>query len=479
MSDSNRVQVGIIEEVTPGLTPATPAFETLRITGTPSLAFEPLTVVTNEIRADRQITDLIPVGAEAGGDIGYELSKGALDTVLQGALFDSWVERNNRKGSDITGIASNIITILTGTAFAAGNLIGLDRFGDANDGVVFVAVATTDATTITAGAGLTDNASPSAQAEIYNVGEAAVTGDVAAAISPNRLTSTILDFETLGLSVGQWVKIGGQAGGNKFVTTELNDYCRISAISPTALEFDVVPTGWAVDAGAGQDIWLFFGDYLRNGTTLKQYSIERSFLDHAPVTYEVFTGMGIGVFNLALAPQSIVTATTTFIGFNSTLSNTRTAGATDVPAPANSVMNTSSNVARIGRRTGQIVGPNFVLNASINMDNGLRRQNAVANFGAIGVGTGEFNVTGNLESYFGDKSLLDDVIAGAESSFDLIFRDALLKTVIFDIPRIKFSQGSAPVPGKNQDVLQTLAYQGLRHTVLGYTLQVMRFHATQ
>ncbi len=46
----------------------------LRFTGTPNLAFAPNTIVSNEIRPDRQITDLILVGAEAGGDTGIELS---------------------------------------------------------------------------------------------------------------------------------------------------------------------------------------------------------------------------------------------------------------------------------------------------------------------------------------------------------------------------------------------------------------------
>ena len=70
MSDTNRVQIGLVEEATLGTTPATPAFQALRITNAPSLAFEPNTVVSEEIRSDRQITDLILVGAEAGGEVG-------------------------------------------------------------------------------------------------------------------------------------------------------------------------------------------------------------------------------------------------------------------------------------------------------------------------------------------------------------------------------------------------------------------------
>ena len=65
-ADTNQVALRIAAETVPGTTDTTPAFQALRITGTPSLAFSPQTVTTNEIRPDRQIEDLILVGAEAG-----------------------------------------------------------------------------------------------------------------------------------------------------------------------------------------------------------------------------------------------------------------------------------------------------------------------------------------------------------------------------------------------------------------------------
>ena len=90
MSDSNRTQIGIIEETTFNTTPNNPAFQTLRTTGHPNFGYNPLTRVSNEIRSDRQIPDMIFVGSESGGDINFELSVQALDTILEGALFNDW-----------------------------------------------------------------------------------------------------------------------------------------------------------------------------------------------------------------------------------------------------------------------------------------------------------------------------------------------------------------------------------------------------
>ena len=73
MSSTNRVQVAVAR-VTDNQHPtaAVPTLQKLRLTGAPSLAFTPETIVSDEIRSDRQRADLIPVGAEAGGDVNHQ-----------------------------------------------------------------------------------------------------------------------------------------------------------------------------------------------------------------------------------------------------------------------------------------------------------------------------------------------------------------------------------------------------------------------
>ena len=65
MSDTNRVAIRIVEESTFGTTPSSPAFQELRVTSG-NVGYTPTTVTSNEMRSDRQVTDLILVGAEAG-----------------------------------------------------------------------------------------------------------------------------------------------------------------------------------------------------------------------------------------------------------------------------------------------------------------------------------------------------------------------------------------------------------------------------
>ena len=481
MSDANRTQLGVIEESTFGTTPATPAFETLRATGEPNLAFQPITTASNEIRSDRQVTDLPLVDKEAGGNVEMELSFGAQDTLLEGAMFDDWNNMATRKNNVTTQITSvtastDVYAVLTGTAFVPGMMIQALGFTESANNGVFEAEATTSATQIVRG-DVTVDETPGTTAVLRQVGFVGATADIVADAS--GLTSTIFDFTTLNLVIGQWVKIGGAAAGDQFATTANNGWARISSIAANDLNFDVLPTGWSPDVGTGKTIKVWFGDYIRNSTTKKSYSIERQYLDQTSPLYEVFTGMTVDTFNLAAEAASIVTATFGFLGKDSSMSTTRTSGATSIDATTNDVLNSSSNIASIREGGSVISGSNFVLNLSVNVANNLRRNNAVGSVGAVEMGVGESTVTGDLTTYFDDATLVDKVIDNTETSLDFRFIDSDDQVIIVDMPRVKYSSGAPDVTGKNTDVTANLQYQALRDTTLGYQLQLQRFFYTE
>jgi hypothetical protein len=119
-------------------------------------------------------------------------------------------------------------------------------------------------------------------------------------------------------------------------------------------------------------------------------------------------------------------------------------------------------------------GLNFVLEATIEMNNNLRRQPAVGVFGASGIGLGEFSVTGTLSTYFDNDEILQVILANDETTLDLITQGGDGRSMIFDLPRIKFSGGAPDVPGKNQDVTIPGTYQAILEPTLGYTMSVQR-----
>lgn len=87
MSDSNRTQLYYGIESTYGVTPAV-AFKEMRFTGE-GLNKNIENILSNEIRSDRQVTDLIQVDADVSGSINFELSYGAFDDFLVAALYSA------------------------------------------------------------------------------------------------------------------------------------------------------------------------------------------------------------------------------------------------------------------------------------------------------------------------------------------------------------------------------------------------------
>ena len=59
----------------------------------------------------------------------------------------------------------------------------------------------------------------------------------------------------------------------------------------------------------------------------------------------------------------------------------------------------------------------------------------------------------------------------------MAFTDGSGNTIIFDLPRVKFSEGSPEVSGKNEDVMLNLSYQAILDEELGYTMKVTRISA--
>src|SRR5215218_3456003 len=220
MTASNQVRLTAVKETTPGTTPGTPRMRTVRVTGE-SLAFTNSFLDSDELRSDRMNVDPIQVMQESGGGINFEMAypdqDSPLSVMLESALWSSWT---NTPARDNDGTADSVITDVNSTGgvvtvsgvggtFAVGHLVKLEGFTNSANNVV--ARVTTSSATVPAfsGAGLVSEPVPPATAKMKVVGAAGVSGDVSA--NATGLTSVSLIFTALGLSVGQWIKIGGTA----------------------------------------------------------------------------------------------------------------------------------------------------------------------------------------------------------------------------------------------------------------------------
>jgi len=495
MSDTNRVGLRFFRSsVRTAPIPAGPFnLNQLRYTGTPNLAFQPNTIVSEEIRPDRQISDLILVGAEAGGDTGIEISYGAFDQLISGALFNTFVNTVTKQGTgEITAFGAGTIDVDDGTDFIIGQVTRLEALltGDVGDGIFEITAIATNTLSMNPLAGTATTAiqgteTADADTKLQVTGFAAqANGDISVVVTGSdavfQFPAGALDNAMgngIPMEIGAWFKFAD------FTTVLNNVWTRVREIDLTADTVTVdAQTGMATDAAATEQVQAFYGSRIENGAQAvsdHQFAVERRFEDHTPITRELFLGMALNNFNLTLAPQAIAIGSLTWFGFNSAVSNDSpsypdlyAALPVDVLADQNDVYNTSSDIGRLGRGVDPVdaAGLNFVTEATIEINNNLRRQPAVGVFGASGIGVGELSVTGTLSTYFDNDEILQIILTNAETTLDLVTQGQDGRSQVYDLPRIKFSAGAPDVPGKNQDVTIPGTYQAILSPIFGYTI---------
>lgn len=96
-ADSSETRLAYVAEASENTIPSSPSWQNLRYTSD-GLAYQKQTLVSEEIRADRNVSDMIDVGYGVGGEIGFELSYGTLDALLESALFGTWTADVLRNG---------------------------------------------------------------------------------------------------------------------------------------------------------------------------------------------------------------------------------------------------------------------------------------------------------------------------------------------------------------------------------------------
>jgi hypothetical protein len=102
MASGSRHAMRYTREVVRGTTPATPAMKTIRHTGT-TLGKSRETLESQELRDDRNVTDVRGGTFNVAGNINFELSFGTFDELLEAALMGTWAIDAPVAGTDRLG----------------------------------------------------------------------------------------------------------------------------------------------------------------------------------------------------------------------------------------------------------------------------------------------------------------------------------------------------------------------------------------
>lgn len=493
MTSSNRTQLAGVAEAEYGTTPENPRMRKQRVTSI-GLTFKTDTVTSDDIRDDRMNSDPIHVGETDGGQIGiewhYPVYGCLLDEEIKSAFCNDWLNTPFRDNDGVVAAAvvsidaaTQIVTVVNGGAFVANHLVRFTGFASAANNRLGKCTTGSGTVPVFLGAGLVDDAAPAVAARMKVVGFEGDAGDISAAV--DSLMSVDLDFTTLGLSIGQWVKVAA-TGAYSFDTAGCNGWARVcAAVTAHNIPLDNLPVGWAADAGAGKTIRVFFGDVMKNGVGKYGVTLERGFLGQSVPTYIAQNGMRVNTMEFGGAAKEKVTGTVAFMGLKGTIA-TDPLDPTPDEAPINDnypVFAMSANCGRVGEAGVALGKPDWAKSVKFAINNNLRAIDAVSDGentapGSVDIEDGSFDVTVTLETFFGSKALLEKVMNGTQTGINTrVFKG--VQALIWEAPRLTATDGDPNVSGKNTDVTLPATFSASKDSVTGAQLILNRIEYFQ
>lgn len=200
-------------------------------------------------------------------------------------------------------------------------------------------------------------------------------------------------------------------------------------------------------------------DELKNGTTPKSFSLEKTYELGTTDEFLRYTGMVPDTMSLNIEAGSIITGNMAFMGKGGSVASAAISGATYTDGNDNGVMSATNDFASLSLQ-GLSPTPK-IRTISLNVANNLRAQRAVGNLDAVGVGSGRCVVTGSLEAYFESKALYQKYLDSASGGLQFTLGSVTGEKYTINLPKIKFTTGQVQTPGNDQDIMATMEFQAL------------------
>lgn len=446
------------------------------------------TVARDPINPSRQRQKGVVTDLEAQASFQMDLTGRNHLYMLQSYMFALAREKPTTTPLNGAQLAVTGVTAASGYAMndsfasqnAIGDLIFAEGFGiPANNGLMAV-------TAITSGhvktATQVDEASPPAGARITQVGVQATSADLAVTVSGSlvRITSTALNFTTLGLMEGEWIYVGGDATAMHFASNQ--GFARVDEIAAGYITLG--KTSWTpvADAGTGKTVQLFFGTVIRNeddpdDIVRSPLQFERTLGADADGTMSQYIiGAIANEFTLNVPQADKVTAEMGFVACDA-VTRTGLDGLKAGTRPAlelSDAFNTSSDVRRLafsiaGQSTALFL---YATDLSLTIKNNASGAKAIGVLGNFDINTGVFDVGGSVTAYFQDTRAVAAVRDNEDVSMDLIMVKNNMG-LVWDIPLMALGNGMVAVE-KDQAItvpLDTMAAQ----SSFGHTLLYVNF----
>lgn len=498
--ESRETRTDVAVEATLGVLPVTPQWKTIDLNSYSDAKVEFTAAARSVMTAGRGVRKGTQTDMTA--NFGYNIDNTGDNVLAQMASFMFSVPKERASRSILAGSAkvtlpSNKITSVTATTvtftdappFVEGDLVILNDGSNERAVQRVVSVAASVVTLAPAydgGAALTPVLPLRNDARMIKVGvRVATAATLTGSASQATLLLDVANITALNVKVGEWVFVGGDAVGTRFVNTQ-PFYARISGVSTTTLTFDATTRPVAVAAENLTGIDIFLGSYVQDGGDTISFNHSRYIGkdDADKHMRETFGGSIASEMSLNMETKSLVNCDFTYMCMNgdmSTLDDAAHAAAYSgtLPIVDSDPISTATDVyrQRLVIPTLGVVNPAaihaFVKTLTFNLNNNLTLDDAQGVLGSIGASAGDFTATGSMQVYLVSAKIREAIRCNCTAALDIICARKNAGFVL-DIPALTLSNGAINVE-KGQSVtidMDQSAFESSR----GYTMSYTNFH---
>jgi len=310
-----------------------------------------------------------------------------------------------------------------------------------------------------------ENIAANRRAEVYIAGVRGAAGDIGIDADGN-LTSTTLDFTSLGLVVDQAIYIGGTDDANGFAEESNYGFAQIMELTANKITLYNRDRNYVADDGAGVQIDILFGPLLRNypighdsfQRLFYTFGLSTEFTIPAPkTTYEYAKDNACDSMSIAMEDE-FASVTFGFVGSQTTLPSEVPAGGHLNAAPMNQTAEFATNVDLVQfalnrSNDGTNLGTDFD-DLTLTIANGAVARKVRGTVVPSQINIGKFRVSIDYTAIFSNSDILEAISCDKELSlrFPLWNDDGGL---YFHIPQLEMDGGDRSFPPDESVTIQT------------------------
>jgi hypothetical protein len=445
-------------------------------------------VAREPISKNRQRRKGAIVDIDSAPQLDMDITMDHMNLFIEGFMFSIAKGATNGAYVRPTSVTTTaFVTAAMAAAIPSGRLVFARGFLQAtNNGLKHVTTGGTTTNTPITGGGMTAETTTAAQnATLEVAGVRGATSDIVMTAGGN-LTSTVLDFTTLGLTVGQWIFIGGDTTISRFASAANRGYARVIAIAAGQLTLDKRSNVFVADAGTGQTIEIYFGRFVRNVAVdhadylTRYHRVEALYndLNTSPGVdeYEYAVANLMDEMTISLAVGELATMSVGMIGTDAAPpSTTRATNAATALVPTRTAaFSPTSDIARLRVAAVDDSGISTDFKTlEFTIRNNITPEKTLGRLGAAYINTGLFEIDIEATTIFTNNVVPTAVRTNVTVGFDMALRNGDGGFVL-DMPEGTLSTADKELP-RNESINLQGTIMAHQSATFGYSLGVSLF----